>query len=149
MLNIILEDYIDTKQVQIIVDVEKEFAKLRLKGTDTDKILIKVIENGRYIDDISYIDRFGFKLHIDDLSTGCKAALCVANLPNKVINLLECGNNARDAIIRYCKQGTIVIRDNGATISTINGKETNTMINGKEFNDIDRLNKYINNEMGV
>lgn len=148
MLNIILEDYLEDKHIPIVLDVEKEFAKLKIVGTETDRILIRAIENGEYVDDVSYIDRFGFKLPIDDLSTGCKAALCVENIPNKVISLLECGNNARDTIIRYCKQGAIVIRDNGRTISTVDGVETQSVINGKRFDDIDQLNKYINNRIG-
>lgn len=148
MLNILIDEYFNRGGTDIVTDVEKEFSTLTIQGTNIDKILIEKIEKGRYNDSISYIDRFGYKLHIDDLSTGCKAALCVANLPNKIIDLIECGNNARDAIIRYCSNGNIIIRDNGLTISTINGTETRVTMNGLKFNNIDDLNKYINDGMG-
>lgn len=149
MLNILLEGYFDKSNLDIVKNVEKEFSKLKLHDTDINKILIEKIEKGRYNDYVSYIDRFGYKLHIDDLSTGCKAALCVANLPDKTIDLIECGNNARDVIIRYCKNGNIVIRDNGLTISTINGNSVEAVLNKVEFTDIDMLNKYISNGIGV
>ena len=149
MLNILVDGYFDRADKSIIVDVEKEFAKLQIRGTDIDKVLIEKIEKGQYNDSISYIDRFGYKLHLDDLSTGCKAALCVINIPDRVIDLLECGCNARDAIIKYCPDGSIIIRDNGLTISTVNGNDISVMMNGREFTDIDTLNKYINNGMGL
>lgn len=57
--------------------------------------------------------------------------------------------NARDAIIKYCSDGSIIIKDNGLTIPTVNGNDISVMMNGRKFTDIDTLNKYINNRMGL
>lgn len=131
---------------EVVTDVEKEFAQLKLKGTDLDRKLIEKIEQGKYVNSISYLDRFGYKLHYDDMSTGCKAALCVANEVEKIIDIVECGNNARDIIIALCKNGNILMEDNGMTISTQYGNEIDVVLDGYRFTQIDRLNQYISNE---
>lgn len=146
MLNIFLKDNIETFNKEVVSDVEKEFSKIKLKGTEIDKELIEKIEQGKYENSTSFIDRFGYKLHYDDMSTGCKAALCVANSPEKIIDIIECGNNARDIIIALCKTGNILLEDNGQTISTQYGDRIDVKLDGYRFTSIDRLNKYIADE---
>ena len=117
-----LHVYTDKKDIpegiEIIEDVNVEFLKAVIRGTDEENFLVKGIEQGALIsgDGSAYIDRFGFKLRIDEMSSGCKAALCVVNYPYKVVNLKECGLNARDCIISHCKSGYALVRDFGVTI---------------------------------
>lgn len=140
-----LKVYIDTipDEKNIIRDIEKHFDTIRLKGSDLDKLLIKEIDNGEYYDETSFIDRFGCKLYTTELSTGCKAALCVANTSDKVVDLIECGLNARDAIICACKQGTIVMHNESVTIQDRFHKPIDIEIDQYRIISIDRLNKYI------
>lgn len=145
MLKVKLLD-IDKREEWELTDIEKEFKLIKLKGTNIEKELIRIIDKGTWNDEKSFIDRFGFKLHNSELSTGCKAALVVANT-DKLINLRECGLNAVDAIISMCKEGNIEIIDNGITFGTIG---MNTNINVKlddyRFTNTDRLNYYIQSE---
>lgn len=142
MLNIYVDGIPET---EMIMDVEAEFLKVRLSGTREERELISVIEKGEYNDDKSFIDRFGYKLYLSELSTGCKAALCVISFPDKVINLHECGFNARDTIINYCSRGNIFINENGVYIREIK-KEIDVKVDSFQFTTIDRLNKYIFSE---
>ncbi len=146
MLNIFLKDTNTKLDKEVVTDVEKEFSKLKIKGNLLDRLMIEKIEKGKYNDDNSYIDRFGYKLHYNDMSTGCKAALCVANIPNKIIDLAECGYNARDIIIILCKEGNILIEDNGLSISTQYGNLIDVQLDNYRFSTVDRLNKYIGEE---
>lgn len=94
-----------------IVDVHRAFMSVRLTGTKEEREIIRVIEKGEYLDSMSFKDRFGFKLPIEALSSGSRAALCVLNFPDKVIDTRECGLNALGAIMNICNKGSIVVRD--------------------------------------
>ena len=104
---------VDNKEYELINNVESAFLSVKLTGTELERKLIEEIEQGKYNDGESFIDRFGYKIRISELSTGCKAALCVLHFPNKVINLCECGVNARDIVINYCPSGRVLIVSDG------------------------------------
>lgn len=92
---------------RIVWDVELEFANCRLSGGELEATILREIEKARYCDQFSFIDRFGYKLPISDLSTGCKAALLVQG--DGIISLYECGRNARDVILNHCVDGTVIL----------------------------------------
>lgn len=129
----------------IMLDVEKAFETVVLSGTFEEKQLIKLIESGEYLDNTSFIDRFGHKLYLSELSTGCKAGLCVNYFKNRVISLKECGLNARDVIINVLKDGGVLLEDNYITYVKYCDSIA-VEVDGHLFTDIDRLNKYINSE---
>lgn len=145
MLKIIINEN-NSISNSVVNDVEKEFKQIQILGSNLDKILIEKIENGTYLDKNSFTDRFGYKQYLNNISTGCKAALCVANSPEKIINLVECGNNARDAIISLIKDGNILIENNSITISNEFGSSIDVIIDNKRFKDLDMLNRYIFSE---
>ena len=140
--------YIDKTTLPVEHDVEKLFSQTKLTDTPLNRKLIQVIEQGTYNDPYSFIDRFGFKLYTEDMSTGCKAALCVANNPDKVVDLVECGYNARDAIIHFCNTGNILYHESSLTIESMEEHYViDVALNGYHFTSVDRLNKYIQDEM--
>lgn len=143
MLTIYVDD-VDANN--LITNVEEQFAKVKLTGTKIEKELISKIERGTYNDESSFIDRFGYKLYNTEMSTGCKAALCVVNCPNLIIDLIECGLNARDIIIGLCKDGNILIKENGVTIVDYFNTPIDVKIDNYKITSIDRLNKYIFSE---
>lgn len=144
MLTIIFKDkdaIIDNNK--LIKDVERAFESIKLTGSEEERVILKNIEQAEFIDELSFRDRFGFKLYTSELSTGCKAALCVLHYPNKIIDTLECRLNARDAIVSFCKTGSILMRNNGVTIQKISDT-IEVSLDGYNFTDIDKLNEYIN-----
>ena len=92
----------------VITDVEAAFGDVVLKDDETTKNLLYNIDKAKYLNEFYFIDRFGAKVSVLNLSTGCKAALCVHYLEVKIIDLKECGFNARDAILAFCKKGNII-----------------------------------------
>lgn len=53
-------------------NIEGLFSSINLTGNAKEKRVIELIEKGKYNDSASFIDRFGVKLPISELSTGCK-----------------------------------------------------------------------------
>ena len=80
------------------MDIDAAFSKLEIVVNDAVKNIIKAVDAGNMIDGSTFEDRFGVRLYLSELSTGCKAAICVALMPDQMIDLQECGLNTRDAI---------------------------------------------------
>ena len=139
----------DVNGKEIIGDIEEAFYDIKLTCTEEEKRIVNEIEHGELIDNSRFKDRFGCTLYIRDLSTGCKAGLIVLHNKDKVLDCIECGNNARDVIIRHCKEGGILIVDNGVSIRYPYGDKglCNVRLDEREFYTIDKLNSYIRNEM--
>lgn len=131
--------------LEVIKDVELAFSEIGIPNTDVAKILIKEIEQGEYIDTISFKDRFGYKLDMSCLSTGCKAALVVLMNPSKLVDLQECGWNARDEIIKNCKEGNILLEYDDVTFTLKDGDEwgIDVRVDNYRFTNINSLNKYV------
>lgn len=130
----------------IYCDMEKEFAMIHLDGCDADHKIIEEIDEGRYLDTFSFIDRFGYKLRKSKLSAGSKAALTVYHRPNQKYLLIELGINAISTIFRYCKESEVWIYEPQITFESVNGTDIDVLFNGYQFTNMDRLNYYIRYE---
>lgn len=138
---------------EYVADVEKEFNFISLSDSDTVQKLMREIEEAKWIDADSFEDRFGYKLWMDNMSTGCKAGLIAACEPEKVINLIECGYNARDSIILSLSNGHLLIDFDDTPISVLTPKynksgimiDTKIRIKNSDyiFTSLDRLNEYL------
>ena len=117
----------------VIHDVEEAFTNIELQEDTCTKNIMKYVDCADYVDNIRFKDRFGNLLYLDDLSSGCKAALCVHYLQNNIIDLLECGLNARDAIIAYCDSGNVILHDWCVSLADIPDLGTTKCI---EYNSI-------------
>lgn len=135
-------DSIDT-----VKDVESFFINVKLHNTEKEKSILKTIEEAEYIDSISFKDKFGYKLPISALSTGTKAALCILNYPNEIVDLRECGRNAIDAIFSFCSDGNILIEQPMIDIVDYDEDTPKEIdIDGYRFKSISRLNRYFLDE---
>lgn len=146
MLKILFANNIDEIRNlnNVIFNIEFGFKWKNLKDSDTVRNIIKYVDRGVYIDQNSFKDRFGYKLYTKCLSTGCKAALLVAEYPNKIVNCIECGSNALEAIILYCKDGEILVY--GSTLDNVhlaNNREVDVELNGIHFTSSSKLDRYI------
>lgn len=123
-----------------IVDIDAEFSKILITVDDNMRRIVKAIDQGELIDSNKFIDRFGVSLYLSELSTGCKAAICVYINPKLIVDTQECGLNARDAIFNYCENGKILLHDFSVTVNGIDIRKTPIWYAGKtftleEFND--------------
>lgn len=106
---------LDWKQLTLnqpgtVRNVVAEFSRTRITDLETSKILLKEIEGSDLCDDgLTVIDKFGYKITRANICTGARAALLVANRPDLRVSMLEAGYNAIEAIIKWCRNGNIVI----------------------------------------
>lgn len=133
------------KRLHVEEDVETLFTRIAINGSSVERDLIASIDKGKYNSPTSFIDRFGYKLPIEFLSTGCKAALCVVNNPDKPISLKECGHNAIDCILEKCTEGIVVDSPHYSAVYR-GDKQIHVEMDNKEFNSIEALNNYIEDE---
>ena len=137
------------KGYEFITDAEKAFMLMRITQIELATRLIAEIDQARYVDETEFVDRFGRTLPISKLGTGCKTALVVAHNPDKVVDLLECGYNARDAIIRNIRDGKVSFSFNGISINYpgFDDFEIDVLIDGEHFTSLDALNLYLSQGM--
>ena len=135
------------EQNNMVKDIENEFSSLKIKWTEKEKKIVELIEKGKLIDEHSFLDRYGYKLYVSELSTGCKAALCVINNAKKIYNLIECGLNARDVIVSLCKEGNVFVDYNDVTfVKYGDDDKIDVQLDDYVFTDMNRLNVYIEDE---
>ena len=148
MLNIFFPDYTETfPDMPIIYDVEEGFSRICgdiPNDARVDKI-IEYIDKGHYLNSSHFIDRFGNKLNMTCLSTGCKAALCTLCLPDSAISTYECGANAITAIIWFCNCGNILLDFDYHGIASYKAPEIDVCVNGYCFSSAEKLVDYIEN----
>ena len=79
--------------VKIDTDVNAQFViRGKIYDDDVTRRVLRDIEHAQYLSSSEFIDRFGYKLHASNLSTGTKALL-LATHTNDVICFDECGGN--------------------------------------------------------
>lgn len=125
-----------------IVDIDAEFSQILINPDETLNKIIKSIDGGTLLDSNVFSDRFGNRLYLSELSTGCKAAICVYCNPDKIVDLQECGLNARDAVFNYCENGKILLHDFGVTVVDAGSRQTPVIYNSTEYT-IAELNEVV------
>lgn len=129
----------------VVHDIEEAFRGIHLVSDDITRELLKYIEQAEFYDEFRVVDRFGTCIYTSEISTGCKAALCVHYLKDKIIDLRECGVNARDFIVLLCNEGNAIFYYADLTINQERLSETKVDIcmNGRHFTDVLEFNKYL------
>lgn len=131
----------------VVHDVESAFCQLRLSNDDVTKKLLKSIEKARLLDSERVRDRFGTAIYISEISTGCKAALCTHYLPECVIDTIECGENARDAIVNFLSEGSIIFYYDDAEVGKMNDSgNIDVECDGVKIKSIREFNKHLEEE---
>lgn len=133
-------------------DIDAIFNSVKVKDTPIVRQMIKEIEEGEYFNEYQFKDRFGTALSVDYLSTGCKAAIILALGYTEKLDLTECGYNALDAILKYCREGEVVlVRPYGIswTKGNISDDSCDIEFNGYRFTHLARLVYYINDEWEI
>lgn len=102
----------------VIDDAEAAFTSVDFDVTQEIQTLVQEIEGGTLLDRFSFLDCFGYKLPTTLLSTGCKTALLVC-ASDSVVDLKECGWNARDAILSFCREGSVVMDEPDVPVCTV------------------------------
>lgn len=143
-----LNVYLDSKRVppdrKVIEDTEKQFRTCVLQISQEEQKLVEFIDGGYFDSRATYVDRFGTRLPISELSTGCKTALCVLHYKVHIVNLRECGSNAVEGILRFCRTGSVLIPfdPTGFLVSDDNAP-VEIICNGYRFTNYSSFNFYV------
>ena len=119
------------------------FNRQGLEDTPIVRLILDKIEQAKYLDAQHFLSRYNEKLPIEFLSTGTKAAIVAGRFNDIVIDLRECGVNARDVIFNYIDNAHVLAysRGYGSTIDNLEYKEF--WCNGYTFNSMEKFADYI------
>ena len=162
MLKLVIQGMDSVDTLKIVTDVQYEMSKLKIVNNKLNSEVIKKIDKATLLDNGDIIDRFGNKTSIENISTGCKAVLVLANNPDKTVSLMEYGVNAVQTALRLVTDGSALIgykenyfsytsaESEEAAACHINHKDYSVTIavynQGYRFNSLKRLAYYIKNE---
>lgn len=71
------DEAMKNNRLAVVRDVEEAFKGIRLVDDDVTRKVLNAIDNAEYSSEDTVIDRYGIRVYASQLSTGCKAALCV------------------------------------------------------------------------
>ena len=119
MLRIFTDRNLIPKDIDFVLNVEASFMmNVDFKKTQFVEKVLDSIEEGRYLNSDSFIDRFGYKLNISELSTTSKILIMANEYPNKCINAVELGK-AGHALVPLLKDACLYVGDGWNYLSEI------------------------------
>ncbi len=141
--NMALEIYVGRnnfpKDKKIWYDPEKMIYATKITDDTFNKKVISEIEQGQYLDAGSFIDRFGYKLHMSSVSTGSKILLEVNNTDNAII-ADEIGMNAKRLLLTLDNGAVCFLRP---SIFPSKIHSINCIVNSRHITDSDTLNDFM------
>lgn len=145
MLNVYF-DRVDAKVsgMEIVDNPVNLFDMLKIEGTSCIQLLLEKIEKAKYYDERHFITRFGEKVPIEFLSTGTKVAIVASLVKDKIIDLRECGTNARDMIFNYVDDASVLAysKDYGCVIENLD-REKEFMCKGYILKGMEQFADYV------
>lgn len=130
------------EKYQTRTDINKMFDMIDVKGTEKERLALHLIDRATYKNELEVIDRFGDKISISNISTGCKAVIVILN-SNEPVSTIECGMNALSTIFSLCDSGTVYVRDIWDKFpEVVSSDKVNIEIDGKKFESFKAFNDY-------
>ena len=130
------------EKYQTRTDINKMFDMIDVKGTEQERLALQLIDKATYKNELEVIDRFGDKISINNISTGCKAVIVILN-SKEPVSTIECGMNALSVIFSLCGNGTIYVRDIWDKFPVVyNSDVVNIEIDGMTFKSFKAFNDY-------
>ena len=132
--------------LEIIRDPAGLFDMKGINDTKEVRLILKEIEQAKYLNEQYFIARFGEKLPIEFLSTGTKVAITASAVHDKIIDLRECGINARDFIFKYIDNAHVLAYAPGYGIcyeDEEDDKSKEFLCNGHKLNGIIQFADYV------
>lgn len=106
MLNIYVGEENLPKDKELIMDNEAYFAFVDTSDNSFIRRVLETVEQGSYLSEDSFIDRFGYKLPIDYISSGSQTLLNIYSHPDKLFYGGEIGMNALE-VLMFLKDGNV------------------------------------------
>lgn len=146
-LHIYFEGVDSLPDMPVELDAEAFFSKVRLDGCDYDRTILSSIENGRFVDNSEFIDRFGRTLPRKFLCTGSKIAFILYHVPNVIINGAELGCNALVEVAKSCHAGALLLpATNYHVPCEFDDVEIDVVCKGRHYTSLDAFSEYMMEE---
>lgn len=126
--------------LDIWLDPEKMIYAVNIEENDFNKKVISEIEQGTYLDNRAFLDRFGYKLYLSSISTGSKILIEAYNVKNAAIVADEIGMNAKILLLTLTQGNICFIRP---TIFPSGISNIDCTLNGVKVTDSDSLNNLM------
>lgn len=106
-----LDEWYAKAPKDLLIENVDEYFDLIVKLPDTYKVrqILKYIDQAEYLDSKRITDRFGVGLYSSELSTGSKCVLTAYLNKDKIINFIEAGVNAYEALVLFDIDCTILV----------------------------------------
>lgn len=132
---------------EFISDVNSSFKRCNFSGSDFCKRVISGIDKGTYLNSMSFLDRFGYKLYSKFLSTTSKALICLEEYPKNIINFCEVGNDVGNYILEK-RDGMVYIPEGRIkyVLRGYKGSDVDVVISGKHFSKAEGMYWYLEEE---
>lgn len=128
------------KDKHFINDVEAAFPAVPIVGSDFQRLVIETVDKGKYYNSKQFIDRFGYLLTLDSLSTGSKSMLLLDYARDSVVNLVECGDNAL-ILLSLIKDCSVYLPDRDMAFPFT--EDYPVVCNNKEWEGVSQLNDWL------
>lgn len=143
-LNIYFEGKNTLPDLPIERDVETLFMSVHLDGCEYDQAILREVEEGQYVDDLEFIDRFGRTLPRACLSTGTKGALAVYHRTDVMVWGREFGCDALTELVKNCTRGTLLLpAENYYIEGKLDDVEIDVICWGKHYTSLDEFCEYM------
>lgn len=129
------------ENLKFIDDVDKFFESKQFRDDEFTHIVLREIEKAEYVNEITFKDRTGINLRINNLSTGVKALLCVHYFPDKLINFDEVGWNCYRMLL-LLSEGNIFFTRFTVELPRLQ-ENINFTLNNKHYSKIDAFNEEV------
>jgi hypothetical protein len=111
MLNIYIGEDNIKSGLKKVTDNDLEFNLVGLSDTEDVRMILRDIEQGEYVDEYKFKDRFGVMLYPDVISTGSKTLINIScGDSSKVYSGAELGANARRVLMKL-NNGNVYFRE--------------------------------------
>ena len=74
--------------LELVSNVEFEFLRIPLGASSVNRKVVQLLEKGKWGNSEEYVDRFGIRRPVRDMSTSSKALLVVENSMGKLVEML-------------------------------------------------------------
>lgn len=143
-LHIYFEGVDELPAMPIERDVEVAFMRVKLDGCEYDQTILVEVEEGQYVDNFNFIDRFCCALPRDCLSTGTKAALALYHMPDVMIWGVEMSREALAEIVKHCTKGTLLLPASNCYVECeLDDVEIDVVCKGKHYTSMHEFAEYM------
>jgi hypothetical protein len=112
MINIYTDRSKVPSNLEYVHDSELFFTLHGIQDTQADREIIKEIDQAKYRNRQSFIDRFDVTIPIGCLSTSSKTLINAVNYPDKIFNAIGLGENAYKYML-HCLDNCNLLFDGG------------------------------------